>query len=556
MKRTLALLLAALMLFALLAGCGQSNTDTPAEPTDTTETPAETPVTSDAPNATETETPDAETPAATAGEISLPLVDELTTLRVWRSWSSLNTQAGLNDQNDARGYQVAEELTNVHVDWELSNDAATQFPLLLASGTYPDLFQGSSYATGAPQKLDNYADEEIILDLTDYITELAPYYMAARTADEDIARRTTTDDHRLLAFFNIKDTVQPSWLGYVTRTDWLGDRAPKTYDEYHDLLVSYRDDNNCPMPTGLGSTGVDSFWMAGFDVGSSWIVLDGKVEHSVTQPGYKEYLTLMNQWYNEGLIDPDFYSRTMGISFEYDLITTGQVGLFCTSYTWIRLTEAMSGDPNFKLTGIEPPVKQSGDVRKIMISSDYHRLEGGYAAIFATCSNPELAVRYLDFFFTEQGSRLVDFGVEGESYTLDENGEPQFMDCITNPPEGMTSSVAWLAYTADGMPHLYVWERELKTGLPENAVEATHIWDNNWVDSISFPSVSLTAQESEDYSSIMNDIETRISETVVKFIIGSEPMENFDSFVDTLVGMGLNDARDIEQAAYDRFMAR
>lgn len=106
------------------------------------------------------------------------------------------------------------------------------------------------------------------------------------------------------------------------------------------------------------------------------------------------------------------------------------------------------------------------------------------------------------------------------------------------------------------MPHLYVWERELKTGLPENAVEATHIWDNNWVDSISFPSVSLTAQESEDYSSIMNDIETRISETVVKFIIGSEPMENFDSFVDTLVGMGLNDARDIEQAAYDRFMAR
>jgi len=297
--------------------------------------------------------------------------------------------------------------------------------------------------------------------------------------------------------------------------------------------------------------------MAGFDIGPNWIVVDGKVEHSVTQPGFKEYLTLMNQWYAEGLIDPEFYSRTTGLSFEYVMCVDGSVGLFQTSYTWIKLTETFSEDPNFKLVGIQPAVKALGDTRKIMVSSEYHRLEGAYASVFATCENPELVTKYFDFYFTPAGSRLVDYGVENASYTLDENGKPQFMDHILNPEDpGITPSIAWIAYTANGMPHFYEWERELATGLPENAEEATHIWDANWVDSISFPSVSLTAEESEDYSTIYNDIDTRISETIVKFIIGTEPMENFDSFVDTLESMGLSEAQAIQQAGYDRFIAR
>ncbi len=559
MKKTLALLLAAMMLLSLLAGCAS-------EPADNT--PSDTPADATAPATEPTDEPPADEPSeepvdepaeAPASGVELPLADELTTITMWRGWSGPQAQSGINNPNESRGYQVAEELTNVHVDWELASDAMTQFPLMLASGDYPDAFQGAGYTTGSPSKLDNYVDEEIILDLTDLITELAPNYQAARTADEDITRRTTTDDRRLLAFYNIKDTVQPSWLGYVGRQDWLEafGEEPRTYDDYHELLTMYRDSYGCPIPTGFTATGLDNFWMAGFDVGPSWIVVDDKVEHSVTQPGFKDYLTLMNQWYSEGLIDPEFYSRTTGLSFEYVMCCDGSVGLFQTAYTWIKLTQTFSEDPDFTLVGIQPAVKELGDTRKIMVSSDYHRLEGSYACLFATCENPELVARYFDFFFTPEGSRLVDFGIENESYTLDENGNPQFMDHILNPADpGMTPSIAWIPYTADGMPRLYVWERELATGLPENAEEATHIWDANWEDSISFPAVSLTAEESEDYSAIMNDIETRISETIVKFIIGTEPMENFDSFVETLVGMGLPEAQTIQQTAYDRFMAR
>ena len=39
------------------------------------------------------------------------------------------------------------------------------------------------------------------------------------------------------------------------------------------------------------------------------------------------------------------------------------------------------------------------------------------------CTQPELAVQWMDFWFTEEGARLANFGTEGISYTL-VNGKP------------------------------------------------------------------------------------------------------------------------------------
>lgn len=39
-----------------------------------------------------------------------------------------------------------------------------------------------------------------------------------------------------------------------------------------------------------------------------------------------------------------------------------------------------------------------------------------------------------------------------------------------------------------------------------------------------------------------------------KFIMGKEPLDNFDSFVQTLKNMGIDDVLAVEQAAYDRYV--
>ena len=70
------------------------------------------------------------------------------------------------------------------------------------------------------------------------------------------------------------------------------------------------------------------------------------------------------------------------------------------------------------------------------------------------------------------------------------------------------------------------------------------------------PTLTLTAEESEEYSRIMSDVETRINESIPKFITGELSMDTWDAFVEELIAMGLPEAQQIEQAAFDRFMAR
>ena len=42
----------------------------------------------------------------------------------------------------------------------------------------------------------------------------------------------------------------------------------------------------------------------------------------------------------------------------------------------------------------------------------------------------------------------------------------------------------------------------------------------------------------------------------VKFIMGLEPLENLDSFVETLRSLGVDEVIAAYQTAYDRYMAR
>ena len=70
------------------------------------------------------------------------------------------------------------------------------------------------------------------------------------------------------------------------------------------------------------------------------------------------------------------------------------------------------------------------------------------------------------------------------------------------------------------------------------------------------PPVSLTVDESAEYSKIMSEITTYVSESIVKFIMGQTPIDEFEGFVQNLEKMNLGRAIEIEQAAYDRFIAR
>ena len=69
------------------------------------------------------------------------------------------------------------------------------------------------------------------------------------------------------------------------------------------------------------------------------------------------------------------------------------------------------------------------------------------------------------------------------------------------------------------------------------------------------PNISLTEEETEKRTSIMNDIDIYVNEMVIKFIRGTESLDNWPQFVKNVEAMRLDEAIAVTQAAYDRYIA-
>jgi putative aldouronate transport system substrate-binding protein len=65
----------------------------------------------------------------------------------------------------------------------------------------------------------------------------------------------------------------------------------------------------------------------------------------------------------------------------------------------------------------------------------------------------------------------------------------------------------------------------------------------------------MTTEETTSYNTIYNDIDTYLDENIVKFIVGDKSLDEFDSFVNTLRDMGIDECIAMTQTAYDRYLA-
>ena len=236
-------------------------------------------------------------------------------------------------------------------------------------------------------------------------------------------------------------------------------------------------------------------------------------------------------------------------------VVTGASGLFAALYTMPSVYEASSDDPDMNLVPVNPPVKNEGDEIHIRLRDSY---TSGNTAISADCENWEVAMRWLDYLYTEEGALLANYGVEGDTFEFDENGDPVFTDKILNNENGwtMTQTVASYLCPSAAIANWSDWTREL-AGVPEKDQACYDVWaeaDDTW----RLPSsVSLTQDESTERAALYADISTTVKEQTAQFISGALDIEsNWDAYIASLESSGIERAIEITQAAYDRYLGR
>ena len=150
---------------------------------------------------------------------------------------------------------------------------------------------------------------------------------------------------------------------------------------------------------------------------------------------------------------------------------------------------------------------------------------------------------------------LYNFGIEGVSYNM-VDGYPTYSELITNDPEGkpMAESMSKYIRAHTGGPFVQdVRYMEQYASRPQQK----EAW-KNWLSTNSAEHFlpQIYVDNESEIAKLQTDVSTYYSEMMLKFIMGLEPLDNFDKYVQELNSRGLNKILDAKQKAYDKFLER
>lgn len=228
-----------------------------------------------------------------------------------------------------------------------------QLDLAIASNELPDMFEAS------PAQVYRLARAGQIQPLGDvYDQYVSDNVRAALNLNDNMFFNQVTVDGEMYAIPEPNDFADSVPLLYI-RKDWmdhLGLEQPTTMEDIENIALAFmtqdvdgtghsadygvRLDNSLGMPLYGISHAFDGYFNIWIPDGN------GGLMFSDIQPEAKAYLTLMNDWYNKGIFDPEFAIKTDSKTAEE--VGAGNVGIvygrFWTMFWPLFLT--MQNDPN------------------------------------------------------------------------------------------------------------------------------------------------------------------------------------------------------------------
>ena len=463
-------------------------------------------------------------------------------------------------------FKRMEELTNIAFEFDtpISTGYLEKKNLALVSGDYPDVFYSGGIAI---QDEETYGPQGVLLPLEDYIEKYAPFIKKTLSENPEIKKAITASDGHIYSLPYICRTKTMAGSILYINMDWLsnvGKGKPKTVDEFYDVLKAFKEkdpnkndkQDEIPLSYWKQNSACDgilnNIFYAAFSgqAGGAWHdIIGDKVVYNPVQPAFKDFLAYMNKLYSEKLLDNEMFTQTL-----QQYVAKYKEGTMGISS--ISLSSVLSpGDPaNYEILS---PLTSSINVKKVT-----PHLSGVYTGTFALtnkCKYPEAMIRWADVFF-----RAVDDNVKGlcgltnflgiyeynwyfddasrKTYTRESKVEG------LNPVEYISKHV---------MPGGFGWvvTDAVPNTDPILLLKATESEKQYFPYMIPiYPNtVRFTQEEAERMNFLSNDINNYVGQMIAKFIIGEEPLSQWDTYVKTVNSMGLEELTKIMQDAYDKW---
>ncbi len=564
-KKVLSMILAVAMVSGLLAGCGKSEeSSSPVQ----SETSSET---------VEESSQESTEEAVDSGRIS----EEVITV----------TMAGHSAPENVYGdtIQFAGYERDLGIKFEATTYTQEQWksklPIMLAADEMPDIITKIGLT---PQEVDKYAKEGYFLDISQYL-DVMPNLCALMEEYPYYASALKNDEGKIYAIrgFN-RGSVNTLFTPTFINKQWLenvGKEVPQTLDELYDVLVAFRDgdangngDPNDEIP--LGFSGVNQktehtilwgFGIPGTAGSYNLMVENGDVVLGDATDNYKEFLKYMNKLYEEGLIMKDAYVITADEANAQ--IPEDRVGMVATM-------QYLPGTPMERVTNYACLPGFTSEYSDEHVVVQNNRVYTAFdIAVNADTEYPEEICKFLDTLYTDEGYVAARFGYEGESFDWKEVAGGMICDQSAykkayeeKNPNGVTfdytvraadvfsiivsdvgSSNALMA-NAETIEDLYA--EDMVEVSEQNILREVMLRGDVSIVDI-YPRVAYTDAELEERATLYTDIYNYLKSVKSEFIVGSRDIDaTWDSHLAELNKMGLERLMEIEQAAYDRFVAK
>lgn len=461
-----------------------------------------------------------------------------------------------------------EDKTGVSIDWRWTtsgSDVGQTYQLLWVDTELPNMVFFKITANEAVLLLE----DGLIYDLTEYLPKYAPNYWAWLNdpANEAEKNETLLSDGTAYSVPSIKEDIYCQvYQGPIIRQDWLdecGLDTPVTLEDWETVLTAFKEKYGATLSftkaimTACGGIASGTGAYGFVNTTDFRIDDDGNVVISQIMPEYKEMMETLVRWWKAGLIDVDCLSNSDDSVRQKAL--SGKTGIVFVQAGQANqiMNDAKADGNGANWVGLEYPRTAAGEPTT-MICTNATKLTGYHTVITTQTSEEELiaALRWLDYGWTEEGRMYWNFGEEGISYFIDENGVPQWSELVADDSLGLTNGRKKYCGVSGSASviQLKSWAKASNNEAMDATIEA---WAANTVaDKHILPSMELSEDDNDTYNELWTPITTYVNEESLKILTGESSISSFDSFIKKLYDMGLQDVLDIKQKYYDEYILK
>lgn len=279
---------------------------------------------------------------------------------------------------------------------------------------------------------------------------------------------------------------------------------------------------------------------------------DGSID--IMSDGAYKMVETMKKWYDEGLIQPEWVAGTFSEADWEAAMLNGNGSIFYDYYNraeWFMENGGPDNDPNYQMGVLNFIKDDNGNPQKMTVSMKYN--DECVTAVNANCSEDKIKtiLTFIDYFYSEEGEILANYGVEGESFKTDANGDKEFIADYQTEEATPAGEKRW-SFLSDRFTVCKPVDNEafFKWNAPLIAEATGRLFtDENLGTSYV---LRFTDDQSKEITNLLASVYDAQMSGIAQFIDGTRELtpDNWAAFQQEMNDMGLSRIEEIQLAAY------